>query len=161
MIWFNMKELEQRISGNKLSDKDGFNYLLAYTVVLVIAVTIGGKIDSVWFKFSSCLIHALVSAWGLNASFNANVDIDGRDFFKRFFAISWIVGIRLFLVSIVLMFVLTLMVGAITLEADVNLQELSPLKDLITVVFGLLFSVIFYLLVIGTFYKLTPQKESC
>ncbi len=159
MIWFNMKALEHKIASDRLSDKDGFNYLLAFVVVFVVAIIIGGKIENSWFKFSACLIHALISVWGLNASFNANMGIDGRDFFKRFFAISWIIALRLFFAAIVLIFLLLLIVGAISSEADVDLQELSPLKDLVVVVFGLLFTVIYYLLVIGKFYELAPQRD--
>ncbi len=159
MVWFNMKELEHKIACNSLSDKDGFNYLLAFVVVFAIAVILGGKIENSWFKFSACLFHAFISVWGLNASFTANMGIDGRDFFKRFFAISWIIALRLFFAAIILIFLLLLIVGAISNEADVDLQELSPLKDLVIVVFGLLFTVIYYLLVIGKFYELAPLRD--
>ena len=41
MIWLNIEKLEEDISNDKLSEKDGFNYVLAYFIATTISVMIG------------------------------------------------------------------------------------------------------------------------
>lgn len=38
MIWLDIKELETKISTNELSEKDSFNYVLAFLIVSCLSV---------------------------------------------------------------------------------------------------------------------------
>lgn len=88
MIWLDIKKLENKISVNELSDKDGFNYVLAYFILSAIIMATISNDSNALIKLLTCLIAVVINIWGLNAIYDANNEIDGRDFFKRYFAIS-------------------------------------------------------------------------
>ena len=41
MIWLDIRKLEDKISQNELSDKDGFNYVLAFFILSALTIDSG------------------------------------------------------------------------------------------------------------------------
>src|SRR5659263_14252 len=112
MIWFNIKNLESKISNNELSDKDGFNYLLANAIVTVISISISTVHEhDRWIKLVGMIIAVMITIWGIKAAYNANNDNDGKDFLKRFLAISWVVSMRILVAFFLLAIFFGLIVG--------------------------------------------------
>ena len=84
MIWLDISNLEDKISKNELSDKDGFNYVLAYFILSALTMNIGSRNSNEWIDLLNCFLSVLIAIWGLSAAYKANNEIDGKDFFKRF-----------------------------------------------------------------------------
>lgn len=158
MIWFDIKELEDKISNDELSDRDGFNYLMAFFILSAIAVSFATNNTNGWIKLLHCVVSILINIWGLNATYQANLDYDGKDFLKRFFAINWVIGMRL----IVIAFIASILIGGIAgivLAVNGGSYHVVPdyIKDFSALIISSLFSVIFYLLAINSFRTLKPK----
>jgi hypothetical protein len=159
MIWFNIRKLEDKISKNELSDKDGFNYVLAYFILSVFAMSLGTHDKSVWIKLLHFVLLATITIWGLTAAYKANDEIDGKDFFKRFFAINWVIGMRMLFALVILIFIVGIVMAIISRVSGGNYVDNSPIKDFITLISVSLFEVIYYLLVINSIRRLKPVSE--
>ena len=159
MIWFNIKELENKISNNELSDKDGFNYVLAFFILSTIGYSISSDNTNGWFKLATCVISVLINIWGLRTIYNVNNEMDGKDFFKRFFAINWVIGFRLFIITIIVSIIFGIIVGILSVKSNTNYLEPNPIKDLFIMIFISMFSVICYLLIINSFRRLKLKTE--
>jgi len=154
MIWFDISKLEDKISRNELSDKDGYNYVLAFSILSVLGMSISSQDGNAWIKLLNCVLLVLITIWGLDGAYKANTEIDGKDFFKRFFAINWVIGMRMLVVAFLFGIVLLIISKAIDTPMDK-----SPIKELISTIFLSLFSVIYYLLIIKSIRKLRPIVE--
>lgn len=110
MIWFSIKKLEQKISSNRLSDREGLYYLLANIIFGYMLAILNRSIDSVVITATSLGSHLKavnLSRWVVSVisisiyilailiCYKINSAIDDRDFLKRFFSIHWVVTIRL------------------------------------------------------------------
>ena len=128
MIWLDISNLEDKISKNELSDKDGFNYVLAYFILSALTMNIGSRNSN--------------AIWGLSAAYKANNEIDGKDFFKRFFAINWVIGMRMLLAVLILGMIAGIVVGIISIiSSDAYIHE-GLSKDLFRAISMSLFEVI-------------------
>ena len=61
MIWFNIKKLEKQISDDELTDKDGFNYLLAYVIFTAIVLSFMSNYSNGWIKFLTCVASVIIT----------------------------------------------------------------------------------------------------
>jgi hypothetical protein len=155
MIWLDISNLEDKISKNELSDKDGFNYVLAYFILSVLTMNIGYQNSNEWIDLLNCFSSALITVWGLTAAYKANNEIDGKDFLKRFFAINWVIGMRMLLAVLILGMVAGIVVGIISIiSSDAICEGLS--KDLFRAISMSLFEVIYYLLIRNSIRRLKP-----
>jgi hypothetical protein len=155
MIWLDISNLEDKISKNELSDKDGFNYVLAYFILSVLTMNIGYQNSNEWIDLLNFFSSALITVWGLTAAYKANNEIDGKDFLKRFFAINWVIGMRMLLAVLILGMVAGIVVGIISIiSSDAICEGLS--KDLFRAISMSLFEVIYYLLIRNSIRRLKP-----
>ena len=105
------------------------------------------------------ILLILITLWGVKGAYKANLEVDGRDFIKRFFAISWVVGIRLSLITIGLTFLFGIFIALILIISNSEDLGDSPAKDLFFTVFLSVFEVIYYLLVMKSIRRLKPIAE--
>lgn len=159
MIWFNIKELEYRISNDELSDRDGFNYLLAFFILSAIGYGMVSGNENGWIKFFSCVAAILINVWGLRAIYEANKSVDGKDFFKRFFAFYWVIGFRLFLFTIPIWIIIGIIMGITSAISGSNQMEMNPIKDLFIMIVASLYSLICYLMIINSIQRIQPKTE--
>jgi len=159
MIWLDISKLEDKISKNELSDKDGFNYVLAFFILSALTIDSGLQYENRWIKYLNCFLLVLITIWGLNRAYKANDEIDGKDFFKRFFAINWVIGMRMLFAILILSFILGMVIGIISLARSGNYIDTKPIKDLIITIFVPLFEVSYYILVINSIRRLKPITE--
>jgi len=159
MIWLNIRKLESKISTNELSDKDAFNYVLAFFILSCLTFGTNSKVENVWIQILNIILLVLITIWGLNGAYKANSDIDGKDFLKRFFAINWVIGMRLLLIVIGLTFVFGIIAGIVLLINNGGKLEGNPIKDWFLTIFMSMFEVIYYLLVINSIRRLKPINE--
>ncbi|HEY3370681.1 MAG TPA: hypothetical protein VGK10_07530 [Prolixibacteraceae bacterium] len=154
MIWLDIKELEYKISRDELTDHHGFEYVMAYVILSSIGVSISTNNANGWIKLLGCVLNVIITVWGLRSIYKVNKGLDGKDFLKRFFAISWVIGMRLLLGVFVFSFLTGLVLVIISRNiAEVNLSE-NPFKDFISLIFVCLITIISYLLIINSFRRL-------
>lgn len=107
MIWFSLDVLLQKISKDELTDKDGFHYLIAFAItLLVMSFSLNYVLTSIWLRLVEFVLALLITFWGLQAAFDANQNGDGKDFIKRIMAISWVVNMKLLFYNFVLCIIL-------------------------------------------------------
>jgi hypothetical protein len=154
MIWFDIKALENKITNNELSDKDGFYYLLAYFIFTLITLSSVANKFNGWLMLCECAISVLITIWGLRTIYELNNEIDGKDFFKRFFAINWVIGMRILIVIIPLAFFFGILCGIIAVKNNIELHEPNPQWGILSLTFKAFFTLICYLLIINSFKRL-------
>jgi hypothetical protein len=159
MIWFDIKKIEDKISNDELSDKDGFNYVMAFFILTTVALCFVTNNTNGWIKFSTCIVSIIINVWGLNAIYQANTEIDGKDFFKRFFAINWVIGMRLIVITLIFAVIIGIVIGIVSVKNEINLKDPNPLKDILGLIFMAMFNLICYLLIINSFRRLKIMKK--
>ena len=148
MIWFNQHDLENKIVNEQLTDKDGLNYFFAIFVFTAIPFSLSNTtalyhIDTL----ISDLILSIVT-WGVISSYRANKRIDNKDFFNRFFSLSWIIGIRMILLVIISIIAINSLKGLIPPQYYCNYKLLNIILILIYIA---MIWIINYLMIIKSF----------
>jgi len=161
MIWFNIKKLEEDISNDNLSEKDGFNYVLAYVLASFILSTILAVVRfnemSGGLRLLGTALYGIITIWGLKAIYKINLEIDGKDIVKRFIAINWVIGMRVLVVLLILAVIGGIAMGILSTNRS-NLES-NPMAGYILVIFTSLVTIILYLLIMKSFRKLKPKTE--
>jgi len=161
MIWFNIKKLEEDISDDNLSEKDGFNYVLAYVLASFILSTILAVVRfnemSGGLRLLGTALYGIITIWGLKAIYKINLEIDGKDIVKRFFAINWVIGMRVLVALLILALIGGIAMGILSTNRS-NLES-NPMAGYILVIFTSLVMIILYLLIMKSFRKLKPKTE--
>lgn len=161
MIWLDIKTLEQKINENKLTEKDGLNYLLADGIITVIGMMSYSNYENAgkWITFFAIVLHIVICVWGLNAAFKANNQKDGRDLVKRYIAISWVVCFRLLLIVLALSVGIGLFMGIVVATTGWMPFE-NPYRELFSTIVTLLFSLLAYYLIVKSFKRLKTDTEA-
>lgn len=159
MIWLDIKKLETKISTNELSEKDAFNYVLAFFILSCLSIGTGSKAENGWFNLLNIILLILITIWGLKGAYKANLEVDGRDFLKRFFAISWVIGVRLILITIGFSFLIGIFIAIILMTSNSKDVGDSPIMDLFYTVLISVFEVVYFLLVINSIHRIKPITE--
>jgi hypothetical protein len=154
MIWFDLKNLENKISNNELTDKDGFSYVLAFFVLSAIGISFITNSSNGWIKLTQCVISVFITVWGLKTVYEVNNEIDGKDFFKRFFAINWVIGMRLLVITLIFAVIVGIVIGVVSSKNGMNLTDPNPIKDIVELIFMAMYGLICYLLIINSFRRL-------
>ena len=158
MIWLNIKKLEKQISDDELTDKDGFNYLLANVILTIIVLSFISNYSNGWIKFITCVTSVIINVWGLRAAYNANLEIDGKDFFKRFLAFNWVIGIRVLVIAIIAIIIIGISIAIVSGGTNSNLSS-NSLQGIFGIIVGSLFSIICYLLILNSFHKIKTKNK--
>jgi len=155
MIWFNIKKLEKQVASNKLTDKDGFQYLLAYLILTTIVVSFLTNTSNPLVKLLTCVGTVGINIWGLNAANQLNAEIDSKDFLKRFLALNWVIGMRLIVASLVVALVSEIFFTA----SKPNLDEASA-RGILGMVLSIGFSFVNYLLILKSFNRVRSLRQN-
>lgn len=150
MNWFNLKDLENRLIENQVSDQEGFYYLLA-NFILFGLTSYGGTqtYNHSAFLYAEIILILIITIVGLNLTFKVNKSGDGDSYFKRFLALYFVIGIRL----IVFIFLLAIPVGIL---AYIIFGENSPgemLRDGLFLGFLTAVMTVYYYFIIRSFKK--------
>jgi len=164
MYWLNLKALEEQISKNELTEKDGFHYLLGYSLLTIISTSFSG-VAALQYNTGfgiACIQFVLliiITILGLKVVFDTNKEIDGKDFIRRYFAITWVVGFRIALAVFGCIFLAILIFGFITVSQG-HEPSLNPdLDDVVSMIFMMFVTVIAYLMTIMSFRRLNPKSK--
>lgn len=139
MNWINLSDAENKLKNDKFSDNEALKYLIA---IVILGSLVGfGVIERNILSFISVVLHIIISIWGILKVFKINELGDRKDFFKRYIVISWIIGFRLFLISL---FVLIPFGILFKIFADNLMLWNFSIKEIFNLVFGVIFSIIYY-----------------
>jgi hypothetical protein len=157
MIWFNIKELERKIVDNEFTDQEGFKYFLAYSI-LGLMVTYGSTSENL-ITFIEFLVGLAITIWGSYSIFKANSSGDGQDFFKRYFALSWVIGFRVLIIFITIVLPLAIIYSVISYQSSdlYNSDSTTLMEDVIFMVIYLLSSLVYYVLLINSFKRVSSK----
>ncbi|HEX6981737.1 MAG TPA: hypothetical protein VF181_03155 [Balneolaceae bacterium] len=155
MNWFNLRDLENRLSDNNVSDKEGFYYLMA-SFILFSLISYGSSSDyynNDTFLFAEVALVLLITVVGLNLTFKVNQKGDGKDYLKRFLSLYFVIGIRLFV------FIMLLAIP-VAIFAVVFLEETSGrlIEDYLYISLSTIVGVIFYYLMVSSFKKVASYN---
>ena len=100
-----------------------------------------------------------ITVWGINTCYKINNDLDGKDFLKRFLAISWVIGMRIFLWVFGLSMVIGIIVGIVIATSGTHDGVVKPIQNIGTLILTALLSLVCYLFVINSFKNLKVSAE--
>lgn len=160
MIWFNLKELENKLIKNQISEKDSFYYVLAFSIIYAL-VFFGDQEDSFsnkWWSLLNLVIGLAITVYGLSKVFSINQLGDNTNFLKRLFPLAFVHSVRLviFLVAIIFLFNITNEILMATSEFE--LTGIIP-ENLSFLLIENLTSIAFYFLLIKSFKKINSNIE--
>ena len=139
MNWINLSDAENKLKENSFENREALKYLLAY---MIFNTLVGfGVIERNVISFISVVLQIIIAVWGIMKVFNANELGDGKDFFKRYIVISWIVGFRLLLVALL---ITTPILVIINIFANNQILGGFSIKDIVMLFMGIIFSFIYY-----------------
>lgn len=157
MIWLDLKELERKLSSNDFSEKASIGYyigLFMLSIIYAIVATFLGKspIDSIEkvIAISHYLLDALIFAIGVLVAYKLNARIDNKDFFMRYFSLSFVILIRLIIYTICIG-IFILFIGFFT-----NLPEFD--KTMMSY-FSHLWKILYYILIALSFKRISGLNQ--
>ena len=159
MIWFNIKRLERKINENDFSDKEGFNYFLAFSVLGVLA-SYGATTEN-FITFIDLIFGIIITIWGSYSIFKANSSGDGNDFFKRYFALSWVIGFRLSVFTLIIAIPLLIIYGIISSDSFTSIESDSNTltEDFVITIISSLVLLIYYFLLTSSFKRVSSKSD--
>lgn len=149
MIWLDIRKLERELSYGNVTDKQGFNYLLLTFIIwsLTPYMRVEPYLEEM-LTVVEVIIAIFVTAVALKMTFDINTEGGGRDYFKRFIAISFVVMLRLFLV------ILAIVIPLAIIGVSLDLAEEPETTDFIDFILGILVLLIYYFMVVRYFRRL-------
>jgi hypothetical protein len=109
MYLWRVHALKEQLRRGKLSERDAFAYTLAVTLAYTFAsspVVAENDFPANWNWLTTLVVLGIAAA-GTFAAYRANGGRAGRDFLVRYFALTWVVGIRVvtfLLIPVVLLY---------------------------------------------------------
>lgn len=159
MIWLNLTKLENKISNNELTEKEGVNYVIAYLICISSLSKFASNNENIWFKLSFSVLVILFTIWGVTSSYKINNEIDGKDFLKRLFAIGWIINLRIALASFIVAIFVGVSVGIFQAFSGITLIKDKDNKEVYYLLIIALLYITYYKMIINSFRRLKPITE--
>lgn len=153
MIWFNLKKLENRITEENLTDKDAFHYLIGISIIGVIGAYTNGYEN--FISFIELIVGVIITIWGLYLIFNTNKSGDGKDFFKRYFALSWVIGVRLAVFAFIALLPLAIIYYAINPDDYTATNSIS--ETFVFLLLGSILQIIYFMLLNNSFRRVSSK----
>ncbi|NQX82446.1 MAG: hypothetical protein HRT66_10690 [Flavobacteriaceae bacterium] len=159
MIWFNITKLERRIYDNNFTDKDGFIYFMASMILSTLGTYIYVEEPIGLTDLVSLSLELVIMIWGVVSVFKINESFDKKDFFKRFFALSWVIGIRM--ISIIItccIIILIIYLGFIENSSEFIESDDDLLIERVGLFVAPLLMIIYYFLLANSFRRISKQS---
>ena len=155
MYWINLAALERQMVDDHYTEKSTFHYFLAYFILSCLSLTIDLDVEGL-YKLG-ILPYVLLTIWGSYAIFNKYKKNDGKDFFPRYWGLSWVIGFRLMLIFIPLILILGPL-SLYTLSNYIIKEPFIPNWNWFEIAFSLLYIGLFYLLLKRSFKRVAKKQ---
>jgi len=150
MNWINLSDAENKLKENQFEDKEALKYLIAFVILYTLVGF--GVLEGNLLGFISTVLQIIISIWGIQKVFKTNESGDGKDFFKRYIVISWIISFRLFLV---MLFILIPVVILFRIFGDNLTFGGFGFQEIINLILGTIFSIVYYFLFIKSIKRIS------
>ena len=148
MILFNLRKLEHQLRNDQVTDKQGMYYLMINTLLYSLSIYIptGNKATGwiLWIEIAAVIIS---NGAGVYLSYEVNRKGDNKDYFKRFQALVFVIGLRM-----IVFIILAMLAFSILLHREIS----DPISDLI---FCILLNAYFLIMVIRSFKRISQVEE--
>ncbi|MEP0712955.1 MAG: hypothetical protein ABJC55_13640, partial [Algoriphagus sp.] len=132
---------------------DGFEYFLAFSIMGALSMYINTS-----YSLLTVLEVAIVvgiTIWGSYLIFKTNSEGDRKDFFKRYFALAWVISFRLFIFTMIATFFISILLLTFGSKGGgVN----SYVTDIFMMIIVSLFGLVYYLLLNNSFRKVSSRS---
>ena len=125
MYFWNINKLKSDFIEKKVTEKSTLHYLIAYTVLLCLN-TMPYDNPNELDRFSAALMIP-ISILGILYAYSCNGGDKGENFLVKYFAIGWVVTIRLFIIFLPLMILLKILAGS----SNAYISEGTSLGDVL------------------------------
>lgn len=139
MYFWNIKQLKQELQAERISEHAAFSYFFAVLVLDTIMISSWGLLPSggetSQWEYLEAAASFFIVVIGALVLYHRNGAANGRSFFIRYFALLWVMGIRIavfcivpvFIVLTVVMFDVIWSIDALPgdAEADISFWPLS------------------------------------
>lgn len=159
MIWFNIKELEKLITDGKMSDKLVLNYLLTYLIFSVVAGYPSNFDNPLWTEWVHLIISLITVIWGVRKTFEINQKGNNRDYFKRFISLSFVTGLRVAALALLVLFLFNLL-REIFDATEVPLSVSSFQEEILKLAGFLLVIGFYYYMLLASFKRINSGDSS-
>lgn len=142
-IW-NLARLKQNLAERRVPEHHGFIYLLLNGFLILLSGTsfLYSDAPDAWDHVDSGL-YLVTFLLGTLYLYARNGGREGQDFLLRFFALTWVFGLR-FVVLLILPVSLIVIPGLYFLQDWLLLPEEFPLEDILSLVLGILLEIVYY-----------------
>src|SRR5688572_12862369 len=125
MYFWNITEFKEALAARPMTDREALPYLIIFVALFPALYSFGGSEQNDWDLLGS-LLTFLFGVFGTILAYVQNGGTGGSDFIKRYLALSWVVGIRLFVMMVPIVIVILLV-----LERDTDTDSTTPLQAFI------------------------------
>ena len=151
MIWYNIKTLEKKLRQGDLSDKETFNYIIAYVILLALASTSIDRYKTEWLTYIDVIVTTIIALIGLKKAFDINSAGDNKDYLKRLISLSFVSGI--ILVSYYAIVVIVFLV----VDGIFNSKLFS--LDITKLTISIIAEIVYYLILIKSFTRVNSNNQ--
>jgi hypothetical protein len=156
MIWLDLKQMERKLSTNDISEKESLNYYLAFFIIVSVYAIIASlrenvkAISSLTTSFQ-VILTTVVKVIGILYVYHINSKRDNKDFFLRFFSVSFVIFIRLIIYSICIG-----LISVIIISFFIDVNALT--ENYSTYIFQL-FQIVYYILIGLSFKRINELNQ--
>jgi len=157
MIWFDIKKLEKELIDENLSDKEGFNYLLANMILFSVAPYIAvDRYENSWLTFVEVVITIFITVIMLRTTYDINLKgSENKDYFKRFLGLSFVSGVRL----VVYVVVAAIPVGIFMALAGKLVTVDRGTKDILMLAMQIAIAIVYYFMLTNSFRRVNGEVK--
>ena len=155
MIWIDVRQLEQKILNNDLSDKEGVSYLLANMIMFSLIPYLSAEhYQNTWLTITEAFIDVVITVLLVKATFDIHGSGDTKGYFKIFLALSFVNAMRLILYAVIVSIPLALVMVLIVKSAPID----KTIEEILQLMANLTAGVIYYFMLTNSFKRLNEKK---
>lgn len=165
LYFLNSKELSKRLAEESISDKLIFLHFLASAILggTIISLPIdmqwaGKEPGSFSLQALTFITMGIIQYWGFSRAYKINEQIDNKNFFLRYAALSLPISIQTIIYSFFIVIVYGIVIGAIA--GTSNIAEGSIIWSCVGVVLGASLGVLYFKLLFSAFNQIKEYKSS-
>ena len=142
MYFWKIDKLKDDIVNNKLTQKDEFLYVIVWFILFEVALTVSaytGADENIYDTISTFL-DITISLFGIYYAYLKNGANKGKEFLKRYLIISFVVSIRLIIITIPIFFLISV---AVIATEDLTSLNIDNLEDILVLLYILIANIIY------------------
>ncbi len=156
MIWFDIKQLEKGFINGNLTDKEGFNYLLANMVLFSLTpYLVGDRSENNWLLSIQFVVDIFITIMSVITTYRINTTGNDKDYLKRFLGLSFVITIRLFVYILIVL----LPAGLIMHYVNKSGATDKNTNDIFWFFVQIFIIIIYYFLLTNSFRRVNERKQ--